>query len=162
MPAERGSGRAAAARRGPAGKHAKKAASRRKRLRKEIVQVPEMGESIGPFSRAVRVGDILYIAGTTALSHISGNYYERPLPKTIEDQTRLTLENLKKVVEAAGGTVDDIFKVVIMLKNPADYTRMNAVRAEFFESAELVSTCFCSPVMRDDILVEMEAMAVLS
>ena len=120
-----------------------------------------MGESIGPFSRAIRVGDILYVAGTTALSHIGGDYYSRPLPKTIEDQTRLTLDNIVMSVEAAGGTIDDIFKVVIMLKNPEDYTRMNAVRAEFFPDTEMVSTTFCSPVMRDDILVEIEAMAVL-
>jgi enamine deaminase RidA (YjgF/YER057c/UK114 family) len=80
----------------------------------------------------VLIGDHLHIAGTTALSHVSGDYYDRKVPDTIEDQTRLTLDNIRSSVEAVGGTMDDIFKVVIMLKNPADYKRMNAVRAEFF------------------------------
>jgi enamine deaminase RidA (YjgF/YER057c/UK114 family) len=129
--------------------------------KKTIIHPPGMGESAGPFSRAVRVGDHLYIAGTTALSHLSGNYYRRELPPTIEEQTRLTLENIRKCVEAAGGGMQDIFKVVIMLKDPADYQRMNAVRAEFFPIEQPISTCYKADLMRDDILVEIEAIAVL-
>lgn len=129
--------------------------------KKRIISPSGMGESAGPFSRAVQVGDHLYIAGTTALSHISGDYYKRPLPATIEEQTRLTLENIKKCVEAAGGTMDDIFKVVIQLKDPADYRRMNAVRAEYFRKDQPISTCYKADLMREDILVEIEAVAVL-
>jgi 2-iminobutanoate/2-iminopropanoate deaminase len=111
--------------------------------KKRIISPSGMGESAGPFSRAVQVGDHLYIAGTTALSHISGDYYKRPLPATIEEQTRLTLENIKKCVEAAGGTMDDIFKVVIQLED------------------QPISTCYKADLMREDILVEIEAVAVL-
>ena len=131
------------------------------RGKKTIVQVPDMGEAAGPFSRAVRVGNHLYIAGTTALSHLSGDYYRREVPPDIEAQTRLTLENIRKCVEAAGGTLQDVFKVVIMLKNPADYRRMNAVRAEFFPAEQPISTCYQADLMREDILVEIEAVAVL-
>lgn len=128
---------------------------------KRLIQPEGMAEAVGPFSRAVAVGNHLYIAGTTALSHVSGNYYERALPKGIEEQTRLTLDNIRKCVEAAGATMDDVFKVVIMLKDPADYTRMNAVRAEYFRRSPPISTCFQAPLMRDDILVEIEAIALI-
>lgn len=128
---------------------------------KTFIQPEAMAEAVGPFSRAVLIGDHLYIAGTTALSHISGDYYERHVPPTIEEQTRLTLDNIKKCVEAAGGTMDDIFKVVIMLKNPADYKKMNAVRAEYFKKEPPISTCFRAEVMRPDILVEIEAVALI-
>jgi len=127
-----------------------------------IIQPVGMAEAVGPFSRAILVGDHLYIAGTTALSHVSGDYYERRVPNTIEEQTRLTLENIRKCVEAAGGTMDDIFKVVIMLRNPADYKKMNAVRAEYFRRSPPISTCFQAPLMRDDILVEIDAVALIS
>ena len=127
-----------------------------------IIQPVGMAEAVGPFSRAILVGDHLYIAGTTALSHVSGDYYERRVPNTIEEQTRLTLENIRKCVEAAGGTMDDIFKVVIMLSNPADYKKMNAVRAEYFRRSPPISTCFQAPLMRDDILVEIDAVALIS
>jgi 2-iminobutanoate/2-iminopropanoate deaminase len=130
-------------------------------MKKRIISVPGMGESAGPFSRAVRVGDHVHIAGTTALSHLGGDYYKRKLPPTIEEQTRLTLENIRKCIEAAGGTMQDIFKVVIMLKDPADYKKMNAVRAEFFPREQPISTCYKADLMREDILVEIEAVAVL-
>jgi len=128
---------------------------------KTIIQPRGMAEAVGPFSRAVLVGDHLYIAGTTALSHVSGDYYNRDIPDNIEDQTRLTLDNIRLCVEAAGGTMADIFKVVIMLKNPADYKRMNAVRAEYFPIDPPISTCFRAEVMRDDLLIEIEAEALI-
>jgi 2-iminobutanoate/2-iminopropanoate deaminase len=128
---------------------------------KRFIQPEGMAEAVGPFSRAVLIGNHLYIAGTTALSHVSGNYYERFLPEGIEAQTRLTLDNIKKCVEAVGTSMDDIFKIVIMLKNPADYMRMNAVRAEYFRRSPPISTCFQAPLMRDDILVEIEAIALV-
>lgn len=128
---------------------------------KTIIQPEGMAEAVGPFSRAILIGDHLYIAGTTALSHVSGDYYDRTIPPDIETQTRLTLDNIKKCVEAADGTMGDIFKVVIMLKNPADYKRMNAVRAEYFPKAPPISTCFRAEVMRDDLLVEIEAVALI-
>lgn len=129
--------------------------------RKQIIQPKGMAEAVGPFSRAILIDDHLYIAGTTALSHVSGDYYERKIPKGIEEQTRLTLENIKKCVEAAGGTMEDIYKVVIMLKDPKDYKKMNEVRAEYFKKEPPISTCFRAEVMRDDLLVEIEAVALI-
>jgi reactive intermediate/imine deaminase len=129
---------------------------------KKIIQPKGMAEAVGPFSRAILVGDHLYIAGTTALSHVTGDYYERTIPSSIEEQTQLTLENIKKCVEAVGGTMDDIFKVVIMLKDPADHKKMNAVRAKYFKKEPPISTCFRAEVMRDDILVEIEAIALIN
>jgi 2-iminobutanoate/2-iminopropanoate deaminase len=128
---------------------------------KTIIKPHGMAEAVGPFSRAVIVGDHLYIAGTTALSHVSGDYYDRAIPDSIEEQTRATLENIKLCVEAGGATMDDIFKVVIMLKNPEDYKRMNAVRAEYFKKEPPISTCFRAEVMRSDLLIEIEAVALI-
>ncbi len=130
-------------------------------MSKTFIQPAGMAEAIGPFSRAVLIDKHLHIAGTTALSHISGDYYKRALPDTIEEQTRLTLENIKMCVEAAGGTMRDIYKVVIQLKNPSEYQRMNAVRAQYFKDEPPISTCYQANLMRDDILVEIEAVAYL-
>jgi 2-iminobutanoate/2-iminopropanoate deaminase len=130
-------------------------------MSKTIIQPVGMAEAIGPFSRAILIDNHLHIAGTTALSHVSGDYYKRALPDTIEEQTRLTLENIKMCVEAAGGTMRDIYKVVIQLKNPSEYQRMNAVRREYFRDEPPISTCYQANLMRDDILVEIEAVAYL-
>ena len=109
---------------------------------KIIIQPKGMAEAVGPFSRAILIGNYLHISGTTALSHIKGDYYERKMPPTIEEQTRLTLDNIQKCVVAAGGTMDDVIKVVVMLKNQSEYKRMNAVRAEYFKESPPISTCF--------------------
>jgi 2-iminobutanoate/2-iminopropanoate deaminase len=130
-------------------------------MSKTFIQPAGMAEAIGPFSRAVLIDKHLHIAGTTALSHISGDYYKRALPDTIEEQTRLTLENIKMCVEAAGGTMRDIYKVVIQLKNPSEYQRMNAVRAQYFKDEPPISTCYQANLMREEILVEIEAVAYL-
>ena len=130
-------------------------------VEKRLIKPEGMAEAVGPFSRAVLVGDHLHIAGTTALSHVTGDYYAREVPVGIEAQTRLTLENIKKCVESVGATMDDIFKVVIMLKNPHDYKKMNAVRATYFAKEPPISTCFRADLMRDDILVEIEAVALV-
>ena len=73
----------------------------------------------------------------------------------------MTLDNIQKCAEAAGGNMGDIFKVVIMLKNPADYKRMNGIRAEYFPRDPPISTCFRAEVMRDDILFEIDAVAFI-
>jgi 2-iminobutanoate/2-iminopropanoate deaminase len=128
-------------------------------MSRHVIRPEGIAEAAGPFARAVLIDDHLHIAGTTALSHVSGDYYERPVPATIEEQTRLTLENIRRCVEAVGGTMADIYKVVVMLKNPDDYRKMNAVRAEYFAESLPISTCFRAEVMRADILVEIEAVA---
>lgn len=128
---------------------------------RQQINPKDMAEAAGPFVRAIQVGDQLHIAGTTALSHVSGDYYERYVPPTIEEQTRLTLENIKKCVEAVGATMDDIYKVVIMLRDPADYRAMNKVRAEYFRNSPPISSCFKAELMRADILVEIEATAYI-
>ncbi len=130
-------------------------------MSKTYIQPAGMAEAIGPFARAILIDKHLHIAGTTALSHISGDYYKRALPDTIEEQTRLTLDNIKMCVEAAGGTMRNIYKVVIQLKNPSEYMRMNAVRAEYFKEEPPISTCYQANLMREEILVEIEAVAYL-
>jgi len=126
---------------------------------KIVIQPKEMAEAVGPFSRAILIGNYLHISGTTALSHVSGDYYKRKMPSTIEEQTRLTLEFIRKCVEAVGGLMEDIFKVVVMLKHQSDYKRMNSVRAEFFKKDPPISTCFIADLANDDVLVEIEAVA---
>jgi enamine deaminase RidA (YjgF/YER057c/UK114 family) len=127
--------------------------------KKIIIQPKGMAEAVGPFSRAILIGNYLHISGTTALSHVRGDYYERKMPPTIAEQTQLTLENIRKCVEAVGGTMEDIFKVVVMLKNQGEYKRMNSVRAEFFKKDPPISTCFIADLANDDVLVEIEAVA---
>lgn len=130
-------------------------------MKREVINPASLGPAVGPFCRAVKIGDMLYVAGTSALSHLSGPLHERYLPPTIEEQTRLTYDNIKKVVEAAGGTMADIFRTTVLIKRPEDYAAINRVRGEYFPGKALISTAFICDLIRADMLIEVEAQALL-
>ena len=65
-------------------------------MRREAVNPITLAKPVGHFDRAVRIGNILYISGTSALSHVSGHLRDGNVPPSIEEQTRLTYENIKK------------------------------------------------------------------
>lgn len=127
----------------------------------EFVNPPTLAEPFGPFSRAVKAGRLVLISGTSAFSHVSGELAHRLVPPDFESQARLTFENLDRAVRAAGASRNDIAKVTVFLRNPGDYATLNRVRAEFFGDHRPASTAIVTGLIRDDMLLEVEAMAVL-
>ncbi len=80
-----------------------------------------------PFSPAVRAGDFIYVSGQIAM--MENGELE---PGGIESQTRRTMENLRKVLEQAGCTFDDVVKANCWLDDPRDFWTFNRVYAESF------------------------------
>ena len=80
------------------------------------------------YSQGVRVGPTLYVSGTTGIDPATGEL----AGATIQEQTRQALRNCKAVVEAAGGTLDDVVQVTVLLANPADFAGMNEEYARVF------------------------------
>jgi len=128
---------------------------------KQTYNPDTLGEPVGPFSRAVRIGDTLYVAGTSAITHQTGPIWDRPLATDFETQARQTLENVKKVKEDAGGTMSDIYKITMLLKDRKYFDQISAIRAEYFPEKAYVSTGFITDLMRDDMLIEIDAEAYL-
>ena len=75
-----------------------------------------LGEPVGYFSRAVRIGDTLHVSGTSAITGFTGDLNDRRIPSGIEEQTRLTLDNIKRVLDDAGAKMADVFEVFVMFK----------------------------------------------
>jgi enamine deaminase RidA (YjgF/YER057c/UK114 family) len=130
-------------------------------MEKTIINPETLGPAVGPFSRAVQLDNVLYIAGTSAFSHLAGPFDYRYLPPSIEEQAKLTFDNVQKVVEAAAGTMADIFKITLMIKHRADYAVVNDIRAAYFPERSLISTGFQCELLRDDMLIEVDAMALI-
>jgi reactive intermediate/imine deaminase len=81
----------------------------------------------------------------------------------IEEQTRQVCENIKSALEAAGGTMDDVCRVDVYLRNIGDRERVNKVRRTFFRSAPPASTLVeVSKLASPEFLVEISAIAVIS
>ena len=128
---------------------------------KQTYNPDTLGEPVGPFSRAVRICDTLFVAGTSAITHQTGPIWDRPLATDFETQARQTFDNVKKVMEDAGGTMSDIYKITMLLKDRKYFEQISAIRAEYFPEKAYVSTGFITDLMRDDMLIEIDAEAYL-
>jgi len=101
-----------------------------------------------PFSNGIQIGDMLYIAGMQGV--ISGD---------IESETRTTLANIKKVLDAAGFQPSDVVQVTVYLKDLNDFPKMNAVYREFFPDPKPTRTTVEVARMVNDARVEITSVA---
>ena len=84
--------------------------------------------AIGPYSQATRTGNLVFLSGQTPLDPATGNLVEGD----IAVQARRAFDNIKAVVAAAGGTMDDIVRVGLYLTDLSQFGEVNAVMAEYF------------------------------
>jgi reactive intermediate/imine deaminase len=94
---------------------------------KQAIQTSAAPAAIGPYSQAIRAGDTVYLSGQIGLDPATGQ-----LVDGVEAQAHRVLQNLRAVAEAAGGTLDDIVKVTLLLADLADFTRVNEIMATYF------------------------------
>ncbi|WP_456321948.1 Rid family detoxifying hydrolase, partial [Palaeococcus sp. (in: euryarchaeotes)] len=87
---------------------------------KEIVFSESAPKPIGPYSQAVKAGNFLFIAGQIPADK-DGNLVKGD----IKAQTRQVLENIKAILEAAGGSLENVVKVTVYLKDMNDFGAMN-------------------------------------
>jgi 2-iminobutanoate/2-iminopropanoate deaminase len=94
---------------------------------KQAIQADDAPRPVGPYSQAVRAGNVVFLAGQTPFDPATGEQ-----PDGFEEQARQTLRNLAAVARAAGGSLDDALRVGAYLRDMADFPVFNRVYAEFF------------------------------
>ena len=97
-------------------------------MTRQIIHTDHAPAAIGPYSQAVRAGSTVYFSGQIPLDPASGNLVEGD----IAVQARQAFDNIKAVVAAAGGTMDDIVRVGLYLTDLSQFGEVNAVMAEYF------------------------------
>jgi 2-iminobutanoate/2-iminopropanoate deaminase len=126
--------------------------------RREEIRVPGMSEPISHFTHVVRAGRLVFVSGCVA-TDAEGRTVG---VDDVVAQARQVHENLKKCLAAAGATFADVCKVTVFLKNVADREKVNIARREYFGTHRPASTLVqIARLVRDDLLVEIEATAVL-
>jgi reactive intermediate/imine deaminase len=113
--------------------------------------------AIGPYSQAVRAGDTVYLSGQIPLDPQSGEVIEG-------DFTALTnqvFDNLAAVVEAAGGTMDDIVKLNVFLTDLSHFATVNELMAERFSEPYPARAAVQVAALPKGVPVEMDAVMVL-
>ena len=125
---------------------------------KQIVRTENAPRPIGPYSQAVRAGNLLFVAGQGPMNVRTGQM-ER---ENVQAETRRVLENLKAILEASGASLSDVVKTTCFLANMDDFPAFNAVYAEYFPADPPARSTIQAARLPGDIQVEVEAVAVLS
>ena len=130
-------------------------------MRKKSINPKTLARPVGHFDRAVLLGHTLWISGTSALTHVQGDIQDRKLPPSIEEQTRLTFENIKKVLDEAGGKMADIFKLQVYMARREDWAAIDRVTQEYLPDKGFINSAFLTELLNPDMLIEIEATAWL-
>ena len=105
----------------------------------------------GPYSPAVRAGDFIFVAGQGPIDPVSNEFSYGD----IQHETRVTLTNVQRILEAAGASLSDVVKCSVFLRDGGDFDAMNSVYAEFFGEAKPARTTveakFANPTMKVEI-----------
>jgi len=125
-------------------------------MTKDVVFTPNAPAPVGPYSQAIRAGNLIFVAGQLPIDPASGT-----MPDAIAEQTRAALRNVQAVLEAAGASLADVVKTTVFLKNLDDFAAMNHIYATFFKEEPPARACVEVARLPKDARVEIEAVAVV-
>ena len=125
-------------------------------MQRTVVSTTNAPAAVGPYSQAIRIGNLVYTAGQIGLDPTSGAIEGR----TIEEQTHQVLRNLRAVLEAAGSGLDRVVKTTVFLADIKDFKAMNAVYATYFPSEPPARSAVQAAALPLGALVEIEAIAL--
>ena len=123
----------------------------------EKVYTKSAPDAIGPYSQAVKSGNLVFTSGQIAINPATGNVEAT----SIEGQTEQVCKNLCEVLKAAGTSVDKAVKTVCFLKEMSDFAAFNEIYGKYFTSKPARS-CVAVKQHPKDVLVEVEVIAELN
>lgn len=126
-------------------------------MEKIVIKSANAPAAIGPYSQAIKTGNVVYASGQIPLDPASGLM----VPGGIKEQTGRVLQNLKAVLEAAGGKLDNVVKTTVYLADMAQFAEMNEVYATFFTEMPPARATVQVAALPKNALVEIDAIAVL-
>lgn len=122
---------------------------------KEVISTKDAPAAIGPYSQAIRFGNTVYLAGQIPIDPRTNQLNTG----SIEEQTKLVLENLRAVLAASGMTLDDVVSTSVFLKDLNDFGRMNAVYGTYFKEKPPARATVQVARLPRDVLIEISAIA---
>jgi len=124
---------------------------------KKIITTDRAPGAIGPYSQAVRAGDLVFASGQIPIDPATGEF----VGPGIAEQTEQVLRNLSAVFEAAGVGMNQIVKTTVFLVDMNDFTVMNEVYGRFFSDEPPARATVQAARLPRDAKVEIEAIAVI-
>ena len=111
--------------------------------------------AIGPYSQAIRTGNVVFISGQLPIDPATGNFAEGG----IKELTRQSLNNAKAILAAEGLTMADVVKTTVLMADMADFAEMNEVYAEFFQAPFPARSALAVKTLPKNARVEIELIA---
>lgn len=96
----------------------------------ENVSTKKAPAAVGPYSQAMKAGDFVYVSGQLPMDAKT----KELIKDDIKKQTRKSLENAKAILEESGTCLENVVKTTVFLQNMDDFSKMNEVYAEFFDT----------------------------
>ena len=122
---------------------------------KEIIATEKAPAAIGPYSQAVKVGNLLFTSGMIPIDPATNTLVEGG----IEVQAERALMNVKALLEESGSSLDKVVKTVVFIKNMNDFAKVNEIYAKYFTKDFPARSCVEVARLPKDVLIEMEAIA---
>ncbi len=108
--------------------------------------------AIGPYSQAIKVGNMLFTSGQIPVNPENGE-----IPEGVEAQAMQAMTNVKNLIEASGASMDNVVKTTVFIKNMEDFATINSIYAEFFTKPYPARSCVEVARLPKDVLLEVEA-----
>lgn len=125
-------------------------------MKKQIIS-PAAPAAIGPYSQAIRTGNLIFISGQLPIDVTSG-----AMAEGVEAQTKQSLENIKAILAQEGCGMESVVKTTVFLANMGDFAAMNQVYGTYFSEPYPARAAFQVARLPQNALVEIEAVAEYS
>ncbi len=125
-------------------------------MEKKVIVAEKGIPPVGPYSPGIKMGNWLFISGQGPLDPET-----KQMPDDFKDQVKAVMENIKGIIEAAGGTMDNIVKTTVFLKDMDNFNKMNRIYNKYFSDKPPARSCIEAARLPLDIAVEIEAIAYI-
>lgn len=119
-----------------------------------IIHTENAPAAVGPYSQAIRTGNLLLTSGQLGLDPATGS-----LPEGVEAQTEQSLKNIDAILAEAGYSRTDVVKTTVFIRNMGDFATVNGIYAAYFGDHKPARSCVEVARLPKDGLVEIEVIA---
>ena len=124
---------------------------------KKVISTNNAPAAIGPYSQAVRVGDMLFLSGQLGIDPSTGDF----VPGGVKEQTEQVFKNIEAVLKEAGASLENVVKTTVFLADMIDFATVNEIYGAVFSNPYPARSAVAVKTLPKNGLVEIEIIAVL-
>lgn len=123
---------------------------------RDTISTKHAPQAIGPYSQAIKANGFVFVSGQVAIDPST----QQVIDGDVSAQTDRVLQNVSKILEAAGTSLEKVVRSTVFLKNMGDFPAMNTVYGRFFSAAPPARSTVEVSRLPKDVLVEIDVIAL--